>query len=157
MTQGEEVAQEVPFSQGPYLAAAFLCETVIQENDGRHSIIRIIDRVNRQSIGTNPPEEMEPFDYSLDLYLSFKAGSARGPMMLRVRLEKPNGASDQVFARELTFEGDDERGVNNVVHLRLGLGMTGLHWFDVILADQRVTRIPMRVAYSRDIRQPPRQ
>ena len=75
-------------------------------------------------------------------------------MMLRVRLEKPDGTSGQVFARELTFEGGDERGVNHVAHLRLGLGMTGVHWFDVILADQRVTRIPMRVAYSRDIRQP---
>ena len=142
----------MPFSQGPFLAAAFLCETVLQEQDGRHSIIRIIDRINRQAIGTDPPEDMLPFDYSLDLYLSFKAGSARGPMMLRVRLEKPDGSSSEVFARELYFEGDDERGVNNVAHLRLGIGLTGLHWFDVILADQRVTRVPLRVAYSREIR-----
>ena len=151
------VTPEIPFSQGPYLAAAFLCETVLQEQDGRHSIIRISDRVNRQAIGSDPPETMEPFDYSLDLYLSFKAGAARGPMMLRVRLEKPDGASDQVFARELYFEGDDERGVNQVAHLRLGLGMTGLHWFDVILDDRRVTRIPLRVAYSREIRPPAQQ
>ena len=151
------MTQEIPFSQGPYLAAAFLCETILQENDGRHSIIRIIDRINRQAIGTAPPKTMEPFDYSIDLYISFKRGSARGPMMMRVRLEKPDATSDQIFARELTFEGDAERGVNHVAHLRLGLGMTGLYWFDVILADQRVTRIPMRVAYSRDIRQPPRQ
>ena len=153
--EGEDVTQEVTFSQGPYLAAAFLCETVLLEQDGRHSIIRIIDRVNRQSIGATPPEKMVPFDYSLDLYLSFKAGSARGPMMLRVRLEKPNGTSDQVLAREFYFEGDDERGVNLISHLRLGLGMTGLHWFDVVLDDKRVTRIPMRVAYSREIKQPP--
>ena len=149
-----DVIQETQFSQGPYLAAAFLCETVLQEQDGRNSIIRIIDRVNRQAIGTDPPEKMAPFDYSLDLYISFKRGSARGPMMMKVRLEKPDGTSDQIFARELTFEGDAERGVNHVAHLRLGLGMTGLYWFDVILEDRRVTRIPLRVAYSRDIRQP---
>ena len=157
MPEGEDMTQEVPFSQGPYLAAAFLCETVLQENDGRHSIIRIIDRINRQAIGTAPPEEMEPFDYSLDLYLSFKAGSARGPMMLRVRLEKPNGESGEVFARELYFEGDDERGINHTAHLRLGIGIAGLHWFDVYLADQRMTRIPLRVAYSREIRPPTKQ
>ena len=32
-------------SDGPYLAAAFLCEKVLQEKDEAVSIIRIIDRV----------------------------------------------------------------------------------------------------------------
>lgn len=152
---GEQVVTpEIPFSQGPYLAAAFLCEAVLEERDGRNSIIRIIDRVNRQAVGTSPPEEMEPFNYAVDLYLSFKAGSARGPMMLAVRLEKPSGESSEVFARELYFEGDDERGVNHTAHLRLGIAMPGLHWFDIFLGGQRVTRVPMRVAYSREIRAP---
>jgi len=151
----EDVTQEAPFSQGPYLAAAFLCEAVLQENDGRHSIIRIIDRVNRQATGPSPPEEMPPFNYDVNLYLSFKAGSARGPMMLAVRLEKPSGESGEIFAREIDFRGDDERGVNHTAHLRLGIGMAGLHWFDILLGGHRVSRVPMRVAYLREIKEPP--
>ena len=146
--------QEIAFSQGPYLAAAFLCEKVLEERDGVNSIIRIIDRVNRQATGTSPPEEMERFNYEVDFYLSFKAGSARGRMMLVVRLEKPCGDSGEIFAREIDFRGDDERGINHTAHLRLGIEVAGLHWFDIFLEGQRVTRVPMRVAYTREIRRP---
>lgn len=147
------VTPEIPFSQGPFLAAAFLCETVLQEQDGRNSVIRILDRVTRTVVGPEPPEAMEPFWYQLTLYLSFKSGSARGPMMLEVRLQKPSGGSPNPYAQELNFEGDDERGINVNGNLNIQFETPGLYWFDVYLDAQRVTRIPPRVIYSRGIRQ----
>jgi hypothetical protein len=147
------LTQEVLFSQGPYLAAAFLCETLLQEGDGKNSPIRILDRITHSVMGSEPPEKMEPFKYQITLYVSFKAGSARGPMMLEVRLQKPSGESPSPFAQELNFEGDDERGVNVVGQLQMEFETAGLYWFDVYLGGHRVTRIPFRVIYSRAVRQ----
>ena len=96
---------------------------------------------------------MEPFKYQITLYVSFKAGSARGPMMLEVRLQKPSGESPSPFSQELNFEGDDERGVNVVGQLNMEFETAGLYWFDVYLGGHRVTRIPFRVIYSRAVRQ----
>ena len=140
------------FSQGPYLAAAFLCENILMEADGVASAIRIVDRINHTVALPEPPAQMEPFDYQLTLYVSFKAGSARGPMPLEVRMEKPSGESQNPFRATVNFEGDDERGVNVVATMRMRLEMPGLHWFNVSLDGHRVTRIPLRVVYIPQIR-----
>ena len=148
-----EASSIEPFNQGPHLAAAFLCEKVLREADGVVSAIRIVDRVNHTVVGPNPPEEMEPFDYEFTLFISFKAGSARGPMALEIRAQKPSGTSSSPFRQTVNFEGDDERGVNVIGSLKLRLDMAGLHWFDVFLDGHRVTRIPLRVVYLPQITQ----
>ena len=142
-----------PFSQGPHLAAGFLCERVLQEADGVASAIRIVDRINHAVVGPNSPEEMEPFDYEITLFVSFKAGSARGPMLLEIRLQKPSGTSSSPFRSNVNFEGDDERGVNIVGIIKIRLETPGLHWFDVFLDGHRVTRIPLRLVYLPQITQ----
>ena len=81
------------FSQGPFLSAAFLCDKILIERDGVVSAIRLVDRVNQTVTGPEPSEVMEPFDYQLTLFVSFKAGSTRGPMQLEIRMEKPSGTS----------------------------------------------------------------
>ena len=141
------------FNQGPHLAAALLCEKVLREVDGVISAIRIVDRINHSAVGANPPEEMQPFDYELTLFVSFKAGSARGPMPLEIRMQKPSGETASPHRSIMNFEGDDERGVNLVAIMKLRLDMPGLHWFDVYLSGHRVTRIPLRVVYLPQITQ----
>ena len=141
------------FSQGPYLAAAFLCEKVLMEADGVASAIRIVDRVNHTVAGPEPPVEMEPFNYQIMLFLSFKSGSARGPMALEIRMERPSGESPNPSRVTINFEGDDERGVNRVTTMNLTLSMPGLYWFDVSLDGHRITRVPFRVVYLPQITQ----
>ena len=136
-----------PFSQGPFLAAAFLCEKVLTEADGVASAIRIVDRINRTVAGPDAPREMEPFDHELTLFLNMKSGAARGPMELIVRWQKPSGESPTPMNQTVNFEGDDERGVGVIANLKLRVDMPGLHWFDVFLDGHRVTRIPLRVVY----------
>ena len=144
---------EQPFNQGPYLSAAFFCERVLTERDGVASAIRIVDRVNRTVIMPDPPDVMEPFDYQLFLFVSFKAGKARGPMPLEIRMEKPSGTSPRPSRQTVNFEGDDERGVNVIAEMTMRLDVAGLYWFDVQLDGQRVTRIPLRVVYLPQISQ----
>ena len=152
MTQDD---RNIAFPQGPFLSAAFLCETVLREASGVTSAIRIVDRINHGVVGPELRTEMAPFEYSLFLYLALKSGSARGPMELIIRLEDPSVTSKPIHTQTINFEGDDERGSNIIAELRLQLSFQGLHWFDVFLDGVRITRIPLRVVYLPQIRQAP--
>ena len=137
----------MPFDSGPYLSAAVLCEKVLTEADGVKSAIRIIDRINHSPAVAETAAPMAPFDIQLSLLLKFKSGSARGPMSLEVRFTKPSGESPTPVQQTVNFEGEDDRGIDIVAGLRLKVDQAGLHWFDVYLEGERVTRVPLRVVY----------
>ena len=136
------------FKDGPYLVAALLCEKVLVERDGVKSAIRIVDRVNRTAAGLQPPDLMEPFDYELMLLISLKSGFARGPHRLRVEFVKPSQETVAPVDTTVNFEGDEDRGVDAVVVLKIRIDMTGIHWINVYLNDARLTRVPLRVVYT---------
>lgn len=46
------------------------------------------------------------------------------------------------------FEGQD-RGVNVVLNINFAAEEEGIYWFDVLLHEQLVTRIPLRILYQR--------
>lgn len=143
----QEVLTQHPFSDGPHLQTAVLCEKVLVEQDGVKSAIRIFDRQTRTATGPTPPMEMESFVMEAFLLLQFKSGSARGTYQLQVSLQKPSGESIQPVNSAINFEGEDDRGTDIVANLALSLDMTGLYWFDIYLNGTRVTRVPMRVVY----------
>ena len=144
---------EYPFTGGPYLEAALLCEKVLQELDGVKSVIRIVDRVTRQLFGPTIPMEMEPFEHELFLFVRFKSGSARGPMSLQVKMIKPSGESPAPFMSTIIFEGEEDRGVDIVMGMKIKFDQTGLYWFLVGLGEVIVTRIPLRITYIPQIMQ----
>lgn len=143
------MAGEYPFVGGPYLEVAVLCEKVLQETDGVKSAIRIVDRINRAM----PAMEMEPFDYELTLFIRLKSGSARGAMTLQIRMLRPSGESPEPIKASVIFEGEDDRGVDVVVGMKLKFTQVGLYWFVISLRDVEVTRIPLRVVYIPQIMQ----
>ena len=147
------MATSMPFEQGPYLLAAFLCEKVLEERDGVKSAIRIIDRVTRTAIGPSPPEEMEPFDYEATLLIKLKSGRASGSYPLEVRLVKPSGESPTPLHQTVYFEGEEDRGIDIVVNMRVKFDITGIYWFQVYLGDVCLTQIPLRVIYMPQVRQ----
>ena len=146
-----EYAPQIAFRDGPYFQGAILCEKVLSEQDGVKSAIRIFDRHTRTVAGPTPPIEMEPFTIEASLLLRFKSGSARGPHQLRVVLEKPSGESAPIVNQAILFEGEDDRGTDVVGGLTLGLDLAGLYWFDIYLDDTRITRVPLRVVYLRNV------
>ena len=144
---------EPPFYSGPYLQAACLCEQVLEERDGVKSAIRIVDRVTRSVTGPDPPAAMEPFDYQMKMLLKFKSGRARGSIPVTIRLEKPSGESFPPDERTVYFEGEDDRGVDLIVNMAVRFETEGLYWFDIELEGVRVTRIPLRLIYTRTVTQ----
>ena len=141
------------FENGPFLSAAMFCEKVLQEVDGVKSAIRIVDRITFQAQGTQPPDEMPPFNFQTNLLLQFKSGAARGASQLEIRMVKPSLDSNSILAQTIMFEGEDDRGVGVICNMNLKIDEPGVYWFYITLDGTTVTRLPLRVIYIKQIRQ----
>lgn len=145
--EADEVGEAPP--GGPYIAAAFLCERILDEKDGVLSAIRIIDRFLVSVHGPLGvvPTELPPRVLSFVLLLSFRSGAARGRHTVTLRPEKPSGQRMDETSFPVLFEGED-RGANLILPTEFEVNEEGLYWFDVLVDGRLMTRIPMRVLYQ---------
>ena len=132
---------------GPYVALACLCERVLVERDGVHSLIRIVDRLTFSG-GKGAAEQMPPVTINSHLILNLKAGSARGNHQMRMLLISPDGAEIQQMHFNMLFEGDD-RGAQAVIKLQIQVQEEGLYWFEIYFEGGLLTRIPLRLIWQR--------
>lgn len=135
---------------GPHVQLATFCDKVLVEQDGVLSVIRAIDRimVSAQAVGAPAPAELpEGGVLAATLVVALKAGDAQGRHPVTIRAQQPSGAylPDQQF--DAMFERD-ERGVNLILNLGLP-AIEGLYWFEVLVNDAQLTRVPLRVMYQR--------
>ena len=133
---------------GPYLNAALLCENILQEQDGTLSIIRMIDRITLTAPASSSPEALPPLPFSCNLLLAFKSGSARGKSTVKLKIETPSGIKLPEQLLPVLFEGDD-RGVNLNLALNIVIDQEGVYWFEILLEEEFLTRVPLRVLYQR--------
>ena len=143
-----------PFNQGPYLSAAFLCETVLSEGNGVKSIIRIIDRFTITASGPNPPLQMPPIKRLFTLFVRLKSGMARGTYPLRVELIKPMAEkATKPFEKPMFLEGEEDRGLDIVIQMGIQLDQEGIYWFKIFFNNQFLTQVPLRVIYMPEVTQ----
>ena len=135
-------------SNGPYLAAAVLCEKVLQEKDGVLSAIRLVDRIIFTASGTQPPGQMPKVNIVITALIIFKSGDARGSRTVKVRAIMPSGRVLPDTLLPMFLEGDD-RGASLIANIILEASEEGLYWFEVSCNDEFVTRIPLRLVYHR--------
>jgi hypothetical protein len=133
---------------GPFLGAALLCESVLQEKDGRLSVIRIVNRITTQTTAASAPEKMPPVTINVTALISFRAGFARGSFSVKLRPVTPSGRKMPEVSIPILMEGED-RGHNLVLPISFQATEEGLYWFDVLLTDRLITRIPLRLLYRR--------
>lgn len=131
---------------GPFVAAAFFCEKILEDKDGSLSAIRIVDRVTQTATGPAAPEEMPPLPIQLWALITLRSGKARGRRTIGIRPENPSGQQTELMVLPIHFEGE-ERGQNFRTQIGFVAETEGLYWFDVLLDDQLLTRIPLRVMY----------
>ena len=136
------------FEQGPYLKTAVFCEHVLREVDGVPSLIRIVDRITHTRTGPDAPVEMPPVSHNLRAFISLASGEMRGSSEIKIELEEPSGLRKPSMASSVLFEGED-KGVNLVLNMTTTFEYQGLYWFNVYLDDKLLTRMPLRVIYSR--------
>jgi hypothetical protein len=147
---------------GPYVSVAALCESVLDEKIGRLSCIRFIDKIDvnfavmraNAPEGTNlPPIPIPPF--LVTGLISLKSGGFKGKKSIKVNVIKPSGISmnikgDMSETFPVVFEGGSH-GVNLILNLTLQTDEEGLYYFDVLLDEEMVTRIPLLVTYTRSM------
>ena len=127
----------------PYVAAAFICERVLREQDGVHSIVRIVDRF------TAPPQpELPPsmkHGLPLTAFVLLKSGDVKGRHPVRMRLHYPSGNEKDLPELTEEFRGD-EHGVSYTFQFVLEVKEYRLYWFDVVWDTGNVlTKIPFRL------------
>ncbi len=127
---------------------ATFCEKVLQEADGVLSVIRVIERVALQANAAGAPAELpEGGILPATLVVALKSDDAHGRHPITIRAQRPDGTNlpDQVF--DAMFE-QGERGVNLILEMGLPL-IEGLFWFEVLVRDVLLTRVPLRIMYQR--------
>jgi hypothetical protein len=133
---------------GPYIQVATFCAHALQERDGTLSVIRAIDTVTLSAPAqAAPPELPEGGTLATTLVVALKPDDARGRHPLTIRPEAPSGAYLPAQTFDMTFAGE-ERGVNLVLNLSIQV-VEGLYWFDVLVNEVLLTRIPLRIIYQR--------
>ena len=131
----------------PYLTAALLCERVLQEVNGTLSAIRIIDKVEFEA--RNLPAGMKP-SIQLTGLVSLKSGPAVGEFTLSVRAINPKGESKELYSGPIKLLGNDNGG-NLILMLTLAIENEGLHWFDVLVDGEILSRIPLMLVRKQQV------
>lgn len=133
----------------PWVQVAAFCATALIENTGALSVIRVTDRVGVAGVTA----EMQPQPIQLTLAIVLKSDLMRGSYQVKVRGTSPSGTAMPGPEFSFLFEGDD-RGVQAVVPFGMVATETGLYWFDVMIEEDVLTRVPLRVMYQK-IQLPP--
>jgi hypothetical protein len=137
---------------GPHVAAAFLCERVLQERDMVPSFIRVVDRFLVPVMPKLPPGmqlQMQPPTLQVTLVISLKAGTlGGGSYNIRVKIHKPDGSEMSETVVPVFFNGSDDNGVLAGSPLAVVSPEQGLYWIDVYFEESLLTRIPMRVLHQ---------
>lgn len=136
-------------ASGPYLQAAFFCERLLEEADGVYSAIRIVDTIAAAVPEKTSQPEWVPVAVNLTLFITFKAGQARGAYDLTVVMDPPAGASpkdpDERHTQTILFDGRDDHGITIIMPIAMQVDQNGVYWFAVYLGDRLMTRLPLRV------------
>ena len=148
MTSKSKPETKYPFERGPYIQNAAFCERVLREGDGVISLIRVIDVINHNEGGPEPPQEMRKFRYPLTMVLTLKAGSSKGRHEVTIEPELPSGERMSATTVTVQMEGEG-RGTNILAPMDIQYSMEGLYWFNVKFNGVVLTRMPLQVRYSR--------
>jgi hypothetical protein len=133
----------------PWVQIAAFCQTALQEATGALSIIRVLDRLGLA--GMTP--EMQPQPLQLTMVLVLKSDQMNGQYRANIRCTSPLGNVTTGPDMPFLFEGED-RGVQLVLPAGVLATEPGLYWFDVLIENEIITRVPLRVLYQR-IQMPP--
>lgn len=121
----------------PYIAAALFCESILSEEGGLKSLMRIIDTGEIQL----PPNFPLKPAVDLKMVVMLKAEST---MVCRVEIVGHTPAG-KVFGRfrPVDLQLQREVGANVIAPLRFPVVEFGTYWFDVVVDGEVLTRTPL--------------
>jgi len=129
----------------PWVQVAAICQTAIVEaNTGSLSVIKITDSIG--VAGMTP--QMQPQPIQLTMVIVLKSDEMKGQFHVKIRVTSPQGQMTMGQEILFVFEGGP-RGVQTVLPIGMVATESGLYWFDVMLEDVVLTRVPLTVLYQR--------
>ncbi len=129
---------------------ATLCESVLQEAENRFTLVRLLDRMEI-AFPADAPDPFPSVTIQIKAVIAFKSGGFVGEKKLAVKTVDPKGEiAAAAFESRLVFEGN-EHGTQLVLSLNIGTDREGLYWLDVLLDEEMVTRIPLRLTFTRQL------
>lgn len=135
----------MPDTGGRYISLAAFCEKVLTEADGGISLIRVFDRYNLPAPSPQAPAPT----IALNVVVLLRSGMYRGPATLKIRPVSPAEQILTTLELPINFEGDNERGAMVMLNMGFVPPEQGLYWFDILLDEELITRIPLRVLFQR--------
>jgi hypothetical protein len=137
---------------GPYLAAAFFCENVVESKAGNLSAIQILDQI-KVFIPADAPPDFPSVENKLPLamagLLSFKTGERPGDHRVRMVMRSPTGKVQTTLDQTIPFTQPPHGGGNLILRSTLKVNKGGLFLFDVYLDDKLMTTMPLHVTVER--------
>jgi hypothetical protein len=146
-------SKKQPRKNGPYLAAAFFCDNVLEEKDGTLSAVRMLDQIKVTVPASAPddfPSEENKVPLAMAGLLSFKSGESPGPHTVRLEMESPTGKVSTAHEQTIPFAGQAHGGGNLILRFVLRVNKGGLFWFNVYLDNKLMTTMPLQVTVERE-------
>jgi hypothetical protein len=139
---------------GPFLAAAFFCENILEDMKGMLSVQGITDAVQIAIHPHAPPDvpsEEKPLVINQQVLLMFRSGDSPGKHHLKIETEGPSRKRETIKDDEVTLSDLPNGGLN--IKIAIGISVTrsvgGLFLIDVILDGVLMTRVPLNIAIIR--------
>jgi hypothetical protein len=133
---------------GPFVSATLIAEKLLMEQDGAGTIVRIVDRVGLDSAVANHPMG-EMVGLNLTILVAFRAGGFKGKSRVLIVHETPSGKSEPIGYSEMQFDGTAAQTVNVQAPIVLRWEGAGQYWYDILLDDRFVSRIPLQMTIGR--------
>lgn len=133
---------------GPWIGAASFCDRLLIEEQGFYSIIRMVDSVTVPAATPVASGTGASVKLGLTLFLMFRSGVKPSSAELRVRRNAPNETAGTTPSQMVAFPGEGA-SVPVRIDFSLDFDLPGRYWFDVLLDDLIVTRVPLMIVFDR--------
>jgi len=131
--------------EGPFLAAAFFCDKVLDEKDDVLSAIRIVNKITLTASSPEITLEINPAKINLMGLVSIRAGGVKGNHKIKVMSDSEILSEPSQIAVDISFDGNDDATNNVIITLGIEVKREGMIWFGVFFDDKLLTKMPLRI------------
>jgi hypothetical protein len=139
----------VDLSRGPYVQAALLCDRVLQEDNGRVTIVGLLDRVVARS--KEPQREVPATQVSCHAVVILKTGSNPGGYKLKLLVKSPSNRPLNEFSLDVVLPDTEDKGINIVMPIKFFAKEEGVYWIEVRLGEMErpLTKTSLRLVLGK--------
>jgi hypothetical protein len=141
----------------PLVAGATFCESILVEEKGMYSIIRMLDTITVTPASPDTPGRAAPALTGQPLvqamlFVGLKSGDVRGKRTITLQLRSPSNEIKPIGDPVPVLFDGAESGVVLRVQVNLAVEEYGLYWAEVLSDNDLVVRVPLRLRQGEESR-----